>query len=226
MWLDGQIIASAKRKGKTSAFSLLELLVVMAIMAAVGAASIPFSVGFIRSMKLSSAAGELAGLIEEARSRALAGQSYIWLGLSQDSVRNGVWVVLFDSGKAPSSLASDLRPVSKPVLLEGVALKEAAGLPGVQGLPAVSDSSIDDLATVPSGTGPDAFVPIENTMGLGGASSFDRLVLFSPRGEAMARKNNYARWIMIGIAQQNGSMDNAAVFQISGLTAQCITHRP
>jgi prepilin-type N-terminal cleavage/methylation domain-containing protein len=226
MLLGIPIIASTKERRNLRGFSLLELLAVLGIMAVLAAVSLPISLGFLRAMRLTSASQSVVGLIEEARAKALAGQNYVWLGLSQDSARKGVWVVLLDSGKAPSAASTDLRLLSKPVFLEGMALKEAGQIAGMaEAIPELSDPATDDVLKLGEGSGVDPFSPIASPAGMGGASHFDRLVLFSPRGEALARKNNFSRWIVIGMAPEDGAGQNAAVFQISGLTAQCVAHR-
>lgn len=206
-------------------FSLIELIVVMSIMAGVLSLAVPFTSNFLRSNQMNSATGKVGGLIEEARNQALARQSYMWLALKTDLVRKGTWVALFDSGKTASSDSSEMRLVTKPVFLQGITLKQVNELSSVN-LPSTDESSTDDLVALEENTASGSFSPIETKIGALGTFSFDRLVLFSPRGEALARKDTVSRWIVIGLAPNSSEGTNAAVFQISGLTAQCITHRP
>jgi prepilin-type N-terminal cleavage/methylation domain-containing protein len=72
-----------KRNANTRGFTLVELLVVMSIMIIMMALAVPSISKFKDARDVSQAVYEIAGLLEQARSYAMANNTYVFVGLTE-----------------------------------------------------------------------------------------------------------------------------------------------
>ncbi|PTY04488.1 hypothetical protein DB346_03370 [Verrucomicrobia bacterium LW23] len=111
-----------RRKG----FTLSELLVVVAVISVMSAAAMPALRGIMDSRTVATSAYDLAGLLELARSQAVARQTYVWVGATTEMSGGNlstVFVAVYSrDGSATNTDAANLVPLTQPVRLKGVAL--------------------------------------------------------------------------------------------------------
>jgi prepilin-type N-terminal cleavage/methylation domain-containing protein len=123
-----------------SAFSLVELLGVMAILAIVMAFAIPAFNTIGTGQKMSRAVSDLTDLLEYAKAEAMARKTYVWVGFknlpstdaANPSGNHQVACAAFFSADgtataAATGSASTLKALSKVVRLEGVKLVQGYG---------------------------------------------------------------------------------------------------
>lgn len=166
-----------------SGFSLVELLVVIAVIALMVAAAIPAINGIGRGQAMGKTIDELSALIEYARTEAMARSTYVWVGFTNrtNSANNAeLMAMVFASrdGTATAKASDNLiEPMGKPVRFGNIQLTDRSQIdPKVQALllpgttAALSDNT--DPKTLPAVQG----------------VTFDRTITFAPGGEAMLVK--------------------------------------
>ena len=170
------------RRGKLlrsrRAFSLIELLVVLNIIAYLVWFTAPALFSILTGQGVSEAAYDVSAAVEQARNEAVSRRTYVWLAM-QEEVRDGnlglrIGAVRSKDGKANTS-ASNLIPIGKPLLVSHVGLVEI-GLPGTNNV----------FTTAPTNGAVDLTVALGGARFQIGKVSFDqgRTVTFMPRGEA------------------------------------------
>jgi Tfp pilus assembly protein FimT len=88
--------------GSSSAFSMLELLVVMMIMLVVGALVVPVVNSLNAAGNLTQACYEITATLEQARAYAMANNTYVFVGIAEvDASVNPATVPQVDSGVSP-----------------------------------------------------------------------------------------------------------------------------
>lgn len=154
---------------KAPAFSLLELLVVMAIIGLLAAFALPGLSSLTQSRTVSDAAYQLVGAAEIARNEAVGRRTYVWLGIQpvEEIGESSVDVGLVFSRDGTADLSPDnLQALGRVTRMARLGLVS----PSVPPVPA------DDLTFATSGA----------SFSLGG-TDFDRIILaFSPTGEILA----------------------------------------
>lgn len=115
-----------------AAFSMIELLVVMAILALLAGFAIPAFTSIGQARGVTEAAYQVAAAIELARSEAVSRQTYVWMGIQpQTNFGNldlRIGLVYSKDGTATNTAAANLQPVGRAVLIQRVGLAGAAGL--------------------------------------------------------------------------------------------------
>ncbi|GAT32878.1 prepilin-type N-terminal cleavage/methylation domain-containing protein [Terrimicrobium sacchariphilum] len=222
---------------KRAAFTLIELLTVMAIVAILAGASLPAISSLSRSNNLNGSLSELAGLLSQARQYAVAQRTYVWVAMREnndDPREPSIDVALLASktGMQPSSpwaaqgtVPSDtISLLIRPKTLKQVRLEEAGTF---------TRQNISDLPAQPligSDNSP-ADGSVTFSVRLPGTSSnvsFDRVIQFLPDGEARVA-DSPIDIIEMGVRSMRGSVadqNNIAVLRINGLTGQTRVYRP
>jgi len=227
--------------GNRRGFSLTELMVVMGIIAMILGFAAPSIVGVLKGKKVEQAIGALSGILESARMDAITQNSYYWTGVAAvpkskptTSGQDELWVMTFRATKGESRVPTDSKsiiPTSALQRIEGVGLVKKAELPSVVA-GAVPDTAVDMSATPASST----------TLKWGGAGgtgemTFDKLVLFTPRGEALLETGSAGalplpeQYLLFGLGRTvegklvQNEKDLAAVL-ISGITGRVNVVRP
>ncbi len=222
---------------KRGAFTLIELLTVMAIVAILAGASLPAISSLSRSNNLNGSLSELAGLLSQARQYAVAQRTYVWVALRENTdnpQEPSIDVALLASktGMQPSSPWADQGVVPsdtislliRPKTLKQVRLEEAGTFNRQQiaDLPAQPQVGSDNSPS----DGSASF-----TVRLPGTSknvNFDRVVQFLPDGEARVA-DSPIDVVEMGVRSMRGSsadQNNIAVLRINGLTGQTRVYRP
>jgi prepilin-type N-terminal cleavage/methylation domain-containing protein len=202
------------------AFSLIELLVVVAIVGILTALVVPAFNGIGSARSLSKAGADVLSILEQARTYAMANNTYVWVGLQPEGDNLVAAVVASKTGRltAPAEPqdASDLVEISPLRRWNGVALEV---IPNSNGRPP------SDLA----GQLASLSTPIRSfsTASGGGMRNFDKFVVqFDKVGAAKISQGNAVRVIEIGLMPRFGSSSNYAAVQIGGLTGGVKVYRP
>lgn len=160
-----------------TAFSLVELLVVVAVIALIATFSIPAFQSIGQSRGVGDAAASVAAAVELARTEAVARQTFVWLGL-QNTNKSGsqdlqVGIVYSKDGSSTNTATNNLQPVVRAQLIQRAGLVDASTLDVGT---AVSETSLHaNTAGVSFDVGPAKFT---------GTS-----ITFTPDGEAMLVKS-------------------------------------
>lgn len=128
MYTENQAALSGTGAAPTArrAFTLLELLVVMGVIALLSVLVIPAVGSLSTARKAASSVAELARGLEQARGEALARKTYVWFvaknGTGSDT-RDGVWFSLFASADgSPGTATANLVPLGASRFLAGARL--------------------------------------------------------------------------------------------------------
>ena len=114
------------------AFSLIELLVVMAIIGLLAAITIPAFNSIGQARGVTEAAYQLAAAIELARSEAVSRQTFVWLGIQNytnaDGLNLKLGIVFSKDGSSTNTDATNLQPIGRALLIQRVGLADASVL--------------------------------------------------------------------------------------------------
>lgn len=226
-----------------SGFSLTELLVVIALMGFLAAASVPAMSALNGSGKLNQTVSEVAGILEQARQYAIAQNTYVWVAFYEDSNAAGgnaitVAVLASKDGTDPTSTAPNYNFGTIPsaaALVNMICPLRTFSQVMLQDAGTITSSTITKLPTMVldstnNGLAKNAASFSIKLPGASTTTTFNRYVLFAPSGEA----RNYASTIdvlEIGMKPRKGSGSpttekNVAVLRISGLTGLTQVYRP
>ncbi len=170
-------------------FSLTELIVVMGIISMILGFAAPAIVGVLKGKKVEQAVGALTGILESARMDAITQNAYYWTGIASvkkstptASGQDELWVMTFRGTQGENRVPTDptsVVPTSILRRIEGVGLVPQGSLP-----PALLDQ-VPSTAMDMAGASPSTTSLIWGGAGGTGTMTFNRLVLFTPRGEAL-----------------------------------------
>lgn len=223
------------------AFSLIELLSVMAVVGMLTAAVIP-AVNSIRSGGgVTRAATDISSVLEQARSYAMAHNTYVFVGLAEANGaaaesaapqpgRGRVMVAAVgskDGTRAFGAGNSNLVALSKLRRFDNVHLADA--LPTTDGMarPTVTDAyRAGNAAFVAEAT---FQWPLS---GGSGGVTFSKIIQFDPRGTASIQSGSrhLPQWMEIGLAPARGDVvldeANCAALLLDGVTGSVRIYRP
>ena len=182
-----------------SAFSLVELLVVIGILAMTITLLTPVISGLAGGRQVTSAVSDFALLLEHARTQATARQTYTWVLFGEEKGQGGKdrlsAVVLASMDGTPDSSSGNLRQISRRLVFENVVLADADALHiRTQTMLPGTARGVQIASASPGFTHQS------------GGTTFDHGFAFSPRGEAMVDASTghaagFDRMLDIGIRQ-------------------------
>ncbi|XHR31111.1 MAG: type II secretion system protein [Chthoniobacteraceae bacterium] len=208
------------RSADRSGFTLLELLAVMGIVAFVAAFGAPAVLnprGGAAIMNKSVL--DMSLLMEQARTYAMANNTYVWIGFSQDTQKTTVTVaaVAGVSGAATDINSSvSLRSICKPQVFDNLALCSIA----TETLS--RESAVDIIAT----SGSEATFQRSSAAG---TVTYGNLIQFGSSGDVRVPGGSVSRWLELGMQSLHGGKAdtaNIAAMQVGGLTGQVRVYRP
>lgn len=183
---------------------MVELLVVMAVMAVMATLAVTGFNSIVQAHTVSRGVYEVAGLLELARSQAVARQTYVWVGFQSATGRGGpelqMAAVYSVDGTGTNTASTNLMPLSKVLRVKNVTLVEWSSLKEMT-RNLVSGENPSSVATNLDGITLSA-----------GAVRFDTptTVTFTPRGESLlkgaaAGTDGYNPWIDVSFRQTYGN---------------------
>ena len=179
---------AAAKKGRRG-FTLIELLVVLAIMIGIMAFMVPAFNAMTQSKGVESAAYEIKGALETARSYAIANNTYTWVGFFEEdgsassatnatpgvgrlvlsTVASKDGTLPYDAGASSAMVPERLNQLGKLIKIEGVHMATFAGGADETGTPFNYPVKSDEPRY-----------------------TFAKAVQFSPRGEARVNNSSFS----------------------------------
>ena len=213
------------------AFTLLELLVVIGIIAILLVAVIPAMTTIFRAKGVASAADDVSGMLELARAKAMATGSYVYVGFVNTTNSDGnaelrcAAVISMDGSSDTSS--TNLRPLSKLLKLPSVIMTNYHSLPAVVQAAADDSLKIDTDYVI-------AFPATTYLRGKFNDAAFDSCptVGISPQGEILQGASPtvfFRATTAVGLVQTHGVTPvttNGAIVSYSGGTGQIRLTKP
>ncbi len=234
-------MAHARRLSKRSGFTLVELLLVIGIMGLMLALSIPALSSLKGGSDLSKSASDIQGILENARTRAMLQNTYVYVGffesdgvLSQNTRpapagtgRVWVGVVATKDGLSSNVTSTNLIPIGKIHYFDNLHLTNSA--PSFTPSNALTQSPIylSNSVSPLSSIGWPVDTQKTVTVFSGGA------LCFNPSGTVNVTTNwvELPQLIQLALVPAKGnallsSSRNAAVLQIDGVTGAVRIYRP
>lgn len=193
-------------------FSLIEILVVVALLILVMALTAPALVGIVQGQGMKRAIGDVSGIAEQARSEAMATSTWTWLGFAQQDkgTHSELVAVVVASLDGTTNMAQDnLRMIAAPVRVENVKLL----------------NTLTDWGQGVSGTVPLSGANFSFSQNIRGQNiTFNNAVLgFNSQGEATRGDGSVPPWIEIGLRELKGTTEipeKTASVRVSGFSGQ------
>lgn len=202
------------------AFTIVEILLVVALIAVLAALTVPAVSSMARARGATEAAFQVAAAAELARAEATARRTPVWLALTTISGQDTLRVAIAASRDgAANPTGANFQVIGRPVSIEGVALADPALLP------------------IPKAAGAQ-FPPAGIPLTVGGVSyngAGSAAITFFPTGEATTEpsppaSDGFTPRIGIGLAQSRGGQPfpdaTSAVVVIDGSTGIPAILRP
>jgi prepilin-type N-terminal cleavage/methylation domain-containing protein len=236
---------------RAGGFSLIELLCVVAIISVL-TSLVTFSVlGTKSSRDLANAAYNIQGMIEQARTYAMAENTYTWIGFFEENpatpgtagtgqivvsiVASANGMNLATSANAPQLPSANLTQVMKLSKIPNVDLTQVPTASLTR--PALASATPTDTYQLGSADFPNpTSTPWSFVFPLGASTStaqykFTQIIQFNPQGDATRISDNPTTLIEIGLQPAHGNTTstgnvNFAVLQVAGIGGQVITYRP
>jgi prepilin-type N-terminal cleavage/methylation domain-containing protein len=228
---------TSHRRVTSGAFSLIELLVVMAIALILGAIAVTSISSVSTSGNLTAAADTISGTIEQARSYAMANNTYTWLGFFEENgaaasanpAQSGVGRIVMaiaassdgsmiysaNSGAAVTIDPTRLLEVGKLIRVTGAHLEAfpdgSGGGQTFDTRPALqSDNARVGLDPLPGGASPSFQFPVGQAASA--QYTFTNVLQFSPQGEVLfsGMAGQLTSTIEIGLEPAHGNIPNSA----------------
>jgi Tfp pilus assembly protein FimT len=202
----------ADNRAASGAFTIVELLVVTGIIALLLVLVVPAFTNIKSAGDVTSGAYTIKGVLEQARSYAMANNTYTWVGFAGSigtPVTGQVSIAVIASTDGTSSGTG--AQLGKLIQLQNTHIGDT-GVPSNNGTEFESRPNVPPAYRISSaGSGP-PFTLQQTT--------FTRWVRFSPRGEALVSgATQIARYVEVGVLPTNGSTlatPNIVAIEIGG----------
>lgn len=202
-----------KTQPKTPAFSLIELLIVIALLVLLMVLAVPAFNSIAQGSGMKRAIGGLGDSIEAARTEAMAKSTWVWLGLADTTIENPgknaqltAVIVVSRDGTTNRSL-NNLSPLAKPLRVDNVKMLLTRLSKWTTNAQAVKGSDYSFTTTVN-----------------GAQKTFtDTVLAFSPQGETILKANQVFPWLEIALQETRGNTpipDKEASIRVSGVSGQ------
>jgi len=245
---------TAKLRERSCAFTLIELLFVMSIIAILLVLMAPAFTTLKSGGDVTSAANTIKGVLDQARTYAMANNTYTWVGFYEENVstpstnpptpgtgRIVMSIVASKDGTmmytAPLTSVVTLTPanliqVGKLTKIDNVHLKTFAAGSGTAPAdtfatrPAVGSTA----AQIGDNAPPNPSLSFQYPVGSTAQYTFAKAVQFNPRGEAVIDNSNYTSTPVseIGIQPTHGltlSLTNNSAIQLAGMSGDVKIYR-
>ena len=213
-------------RGGSYAFTLVEMLVVTAVVAVLTLLAVPALSSLNNSGNMNAAAGGVSLLLDQARTYAMAHNTYVWVGFYQNPSTQQLMVGVV-AGKTGQS--TDL--TSGPTYYSPICkLQTYNNLKLSSSISALPNTGLASLATA-ADISTSKFVSGFQQLGGGTNVTFSGsdVLEFTPEGEASLNISPPGHWIQIGIQPEHGgntNSPNVAVLQVATVTGLVNVFRP
>lgn len=194
--------------------SLIELMIVVGLIVLLMALLVPSMSSLVQGQGTKRAINDVSGLLEIARTEAMATSTWVWVGFAQqtNAARNTEMVVCAVSSKdgTATTAATNLARVARPARIENVVL-----------LSTLTSWATNEMI-VPLKSGSYRF---EEAIGGQNRTFAGTVIAFSPQGEASLSPDKIDPWIEVGLRESRGGVENTnktASLRISGLSGQVL----
>jgi prepilin-type N-terminal cleavage/methylation domain-containing protein len=221
-------VCGSLQRGRASAFTLLELLIVVAIIAVLLVLIVPAFTTIKSGTDVTNAAYTIKGALDTARTYAKANNTYAWVGFagSLGSTVTGNVALAIVASKDGTDLGTSVNQVGNRIDI-------TAGVTPVAKVIRLDNAHIGDTGT-PTNNGTDfesrATVNVNYRIGAVGIASnseyyfieqgtqFDRWIRFSPRGEAVVKGGGtqITQYVEVGLLPTHDTMLAASINPASG----------
>jgi prepilin-type N-terminal cleavage/methylation domain-containing protein len=240
---------------RKSGFTLIELMVVMGIIAILLVLMAPAFTTLKSAGDVTSAAYTIKGVLDQARTYAMANNTYTWIGFFEENVANptspnsdppaiGRLILSIVASKdgtmmytAPLTSLVTLTPanliqVGKLTKIDNVHLKTFA--PGSGTAPANTFATRPAVGSTAAQIGdnapPSPSLRFQYPLASSAQYTFAKAIQFSPRGEAVIDNTNYTSTAVseIGIQPTHGltlSLTNYSAIQLTGMSGDVKIYR-
>lgn len=193
------------------AFSLVELLSVIAVIALVAGMTVP-ALRQSESQRFASSISDLVTILEQARTQAMAANTYVWVGLHEET-SEGSYAVRISavsslSGDADTA-TSNLRSLLSSKLKSGLSLDPSGG--NGSDVVALDSGNISFSQKLPSKD-----------------VTFDPVIQFSPRGDVSIVQGAQNRWIEFQLQAARGTHlveGQKATIRLNGASGRILVER-
>jgi len=231
-------------------FTLVEILVVLAIVSILTSILLLSIAGTKSSRDLANGAYSIQGALEQARTYAMASGTYTWVGFFEENASspgtagvgqivvsivasaNGMNLVTAGSGTTllPSS---SLIQVSKLMKVPNVHLNSVASSavtrPSIVGTPSTYQVGSANFPN-PATSSWSFLYPLTAATSSAAQYTFTQIIQFNPQGDANRIADNPTQYLEVGLQPAYGNAvgagANYAVIQVTGIGGQVITYRP
>lgn len=220
-----------------AAFTIVELLAVMAIMTLMLVAIVPAVNNIKGAGEVTNTAFEIATTLEQARAYAMAHNTYVFVGLSPrdgvDTTKAGTGEIVLavaasrDGTKNFGPSDANLAPLARLRRISNMAIEDALPNTASMSRPVVADNyRLGNAAS-------DATTSFKWPLN-GGTSlyEFSKIIQFDPRGTATIPPNvaSVPQWLEIGLVGARGNQvvasQNCAAVVLDGVTGSVKIYRP
>ncbi|HSI85761.1 MAG: Tfp pilus assembly protein FimT/FimU [Candidatus Methylacidiphilales bacterium] len=209
---------NGRRNGNKKAFTLIELMSVLAVVAILSATAGPALSALVGAGDINRSITTLSGTLELARTYSMTHHTYVRVAFSTIPVGGsrltpgvGVMVMYSADGTLDADTPADMTDITKwpeankALFLENLSMDDSLN----SSTPATSQDVIPSASDIGS---------FNRRIGGIASASFTSFVQFGPDGEARVLKGEPARYIKLGMnrpAQQKGR--NPFVLRVSGI---------
>lgn len=227
------VFASLERRSR--AFSLVELLTVIAVMSLLVSMAVPALSSLAKGSQMNQSLMELSGTLDAARQYAIARNTYVWVALRhspQGDAGDELSMVTLasKSGTDPSPWSNygqvpnaQIEILGKPRTFSQIRLEEA-GVFDMSRIPALSGKA---SVTAGNSLADGKAVFQVKLPGQTSPTDFSRVIQFTPGGEARV-SSSVIDVIEFGVHPTRGNVadeNNVAVLRVNGLTGQTSVYR-